>query len=495
VTDLATKPNADEAPSGDLADTVAIPEGAPAGTDGGDPTYAWAPVEPAPKRRHLGLWIGIPSGLAVIGLVAASLVLIAPGTAVAGVPIGGLTPGSAAEAVQQRLDATTIVLTGAGRDVEVTGADLGATVDAKALAETAFAEHPMWNPTAWFSAPIDAQVTVDPAKATAALRAALPALYTDPVAAKVAFDPATTWFEVTPSVSGEGIELTTVESALHDAFAAGQPRAELTVTAVPVDSPSTTDAAKTTADALNKMIDAAGFYVGEERTVPIDHATAASWLTVDTDAEGAFRVVANASAIQPTIDALPAAINRDPVNSTVITNTAGTVLSDETPGVVGRALGSTDGYANAYASQLESGNGAFAVTVSETPFTTTALVRTIDVDLSEQRVYLHENGAVVQSWAISSGLSPNDTPTGNFTVGWKTSMQDMGNRDLTKSPNYFTPDVPWVTYFNGDVAFHGTYWHSNFGHPMSHGCINMTIAAAKYVFDWAPKGVEVSVHY
>ena len=495
MTDLATKPQADEAPSGDPVDTVALPETAPADIDGGDPGYAWAPVEPAPKKRRLALWIGIPAGAALIGLVATSLVLIAPGTAIAGVPVGGLTPGSAAEAVQQRLDATTIVLTGAGRDAQVTGAALGATVDAKALADAAFADRPMWNPTAWFSPAIDAPVTVDPVVATAALRKAAPSMFTDPVAAKVSFDAATASFAVTASVAGKGIDLTAVEKALHDAFVAGQTRVDLPATSVPVDSLATTANAQAEATKLNGMLDTVGFYVGAERTVPIDRAVAASWLTVASDDKGVFSVTANPAAIQASVDVLPGLIDRAPVNATTITDTAGNALSDETPGVVGRTLGATTGVAAAVAAQLAGGNAAYALPVSEAPFTTTALVRTIDVDLSQQRVYLYENGAVVQSWAVSSGLAPNYTPTGNFRIGWKTSMQNMGNRDLTQAPNYFTPDVPWVSYFNGDVAFHGTYWHSNFGSPMSHGCINMTIAAAKYVYDWAPKGVEVSVHY
>src|SRR5688572_26630500 len=105
MTDLATKPGAEEAPLGDataplpsdaaLADNTTVGAG-----DGNTPTYVWAPEDPAPRKRRLALWIGIPAGVAVIGLVASSLVLIAPGTSVAGVPVGGLTPGAAADAIQ-----------------------------------------------------------------------------------------------------------------------------------------------------------------------------------------------------------------------------------------------------------------------------------------------------------------------------------------------------------------------------------------------------------
>ena len=70
----------------------------------------------------------------------------------------------------------------------------------------------------------------------------------------------------------------------------------------------------------------------------------------------------------------------------------------------------------------------------------------------------------------------------------------MGNPDLTKAPNYYTKNVPWVMYYNGDEALHGTYWHNNFGTPMSHGCVNMPVDAAAFVYSWAPRGTEVWVH-
>lgn len=483
MTDLATRPDSDE-----QADTAVV-DGS-----GDAPAYAWAPAEPKPKKNRSAVWIGIPAGATVAALIAASLVLIAPGASVAGVNVGGLTPGAAAEAIAARLASTTLVIDGPEGTAELTGADLGATVDANAIAEAAFAENPMWNPSTWFPGSVDATVSLDAATATEALRAVAPDYYVDPVDAAVGFDAATASFVVTDAVPGQGIDVDTVRAALQSAFDAGRASATLPAEIVPVDPPATTDAAATAAASLNGMLDTVGFYVGEERTVPVDRAVAASWLTVTPGADGGFTVSADQNAIQAVVDTLPAAINRDPVDATVITDSAGTALSDITPGVVGRALDATDGLAAQAAASLAEGNAVFPVTVTETPFATTNLERRIEVNLSTQRTILYENDQVVQSWAISSGKN-GATGTGNFRIGWKTSMQNMGNRDTSKAPFYFTPDVPWVSYFNGDIAFHGTYWHNNFGTPMSHGCINMPISAAKYVYDWAPKGVEVNVHY
>ena len=519
MTDLATRPGAEGASSDDASTTGVTAPSATAATTvltaaeplETDQTYAWAPVEPAAKKRHLGLWIGIPAGVAVLALAATSLILIAPGTTVAGVPVGGMTPGAAADAVQNRLDETTIVLTGvdevsagqlgasvsraASGEVAVTGAELGATVNARALADDAFAAHPMWNPTAWFAEPAEATITLDTATATAALREAAPLLYTEPTDAVLGFDAATATYVVTPAIDGQGVDVAAVREALQEAFDEGRTRVELAATTAPVTADTPTYVAQAGADRLNRMLDTAGFYVGAERTVPIDRALAASWITVTTDARGAFQYKADAAAIQQVVDTLPAAVDRAPVNATTITDSSGKALRDETAGVDGRALESTAGIAQDFATQLAAGNAVYELPVVQTPFTTTTLARRIEVDLGDQRVYLFENEAVVQSWYISSGLPGNDTDTGHFRISAKLRSQNMGNPDLTKAPNYYTPNVPWVMYYNGDEALHGAYWHNNFGNRMSHGCVNMPLGAAEFTFGWAPMGTEVWVHY
>lgn len=508
MTDLATKSGAPEGPVADHSHTTQVIESTEAETTA---AYAWAPAEPAAKKRHLGLWIGIPVAVAGLAVVASSLILIAPGTTIAGVPVGGMTVGAAADAVQNRLAETTIVLTGADAatagtlgasvpdsaadDTTVTAAQLGASVDARALADAAFAAHPMWNPTGWFADPIDATVRVDTETATAALREAAPAVYTDPTDAVLEFDAATVSYVVTPAVLGEGVDVAAVREALQDAFDAGQPRVELAVTTAPVTAHIPTYVAQASADRLNSMLERIGFYVGSERTVPIDRAVAASWLTVAPDERGTFQVDVDEAAVQAVVDTLPAAVDRAPVNATVITDSSGDVLREETSGVDGRTLESTEGIAKEFASQVESGNPVFELAVTQTPFTTTTLARRIEVNLSQQRAYLYENDAVVQSWYISSGLPGHDTDTGHYRIYAQLRSQNMGNPDLTKAPNYYTPNVPYVSYYNGDEALHGAYWHNNFGNRMSHGCVNMPIGAAQFVYGWAPIGTEVWVHY
>jgi hypothetical protein len=119
----------------------------------------------------------------------------------------------------------------------------------------------------------------------------------------------------------------------------------------------------------------------------------------------------------------------------------------------------------------------------------------IEVSISQQTMTAYENGKDIMHSKVSTGLpdqnhEPNyistDTPSGEFHVYSKMPSKHMGNGEITDSLEaYELPGVPWTTFFgpNG-VAFHGTYWHTNFGMTMSHGCVNLPIDVAKWVFRW-----------
>ncbi len=110
--------------------------------------------------------------------------------------------------------------------------------------------------------------------------------------------------------------------------------------------------------------------------------------------------------------------------------------------------------------------------------------RWIRVDLSEQRVIAYEGDTPIRGFVISSGLPRTPTVTGEFRIKTKVRSQTMSGG--TPGYGYYSlPNVQWVQYFYGEYAFHGTYWHNDFGRPKSHGCINMTNADARWLFDWA----------
>jgi len=109
----------------------------------------------------------------------------------------------------------------------------------------------------------------------------------------------------------------------------------------------------------------------------------------------------------------------------------------------------------------------------------------IDVDLRTQTVTAYEGAVPMNRFIISSGLPGTPTVTGEFRIWAKTSIQDMYGGNRASGDYYYLEDVQWVQYFFEDYAFHAAYWHSNFGQPMSRGCINMRTEDAKWLFDWA----------
>jgi lipoprotein-anchoring transpeptidase ErfK/SrfK len=115
--------------------------------------------------------------------------------------------------------------------------------------------------------------------------------------------------------------------------------------------------------------------------------------------------------------------------------------------------------------------------------------RWIDVNLSEQRVYAYEGDIVVNSFLVSTGLPETPTVTGRYQIWVKVRIQDMSG------PGYYLKDVPYVMYFYKDYGLHGTYWHNNFGRPMSRGCVNLTVEDAKWLYNWASVGTVVDLHY
>ena len=115
--------------------------------------------------------------------------------------------------------------------------------------------------------------------------------------------------------------------------------------------------------------------------------------------------------------------------------------------------------------------------------------RWIDVNLSQQRVYAYEGDVVVNSFLASTGTWQYPTVTGDYKIYVKYRSTTMAG------PGYNLPNVPYTMYFYKGYGIHGTYWHNNFGVPMSHGCVNLSIPDAQWMYNWASVGTVVHVHY
>ena len=108
----------------------------------------------------------------------------------------------------------------------------------------------------------------------------------------------------------------------------------------------------------------------------------------------------------------------------------------------------------------------------------------IEVSLDEQKAKAWEGNKLVMEFPISSGKwSP--TPAGTFYIWHKTRSQSMIGGSQALGTYYNLPNVPNNMFFYKGYALHGAYWHNNFGHRMSHGCVNEPLASAAQIFEWA----------
>lgn len=130
---------------------------------------------------------------------------------------------------------------------------------------------------------------------------------------------------------------------------------------------------------------------------------------------------------------------------------------------------------------------ATRVVPGEPPSTTNLGLKWIELDLSAQELTAYEGETEVYSALVSTGVASMPTPLGEHRIYRKVRSQVMSG------PGYYLPNVEWVSYFIKGYAIHGTYWHTNFGHPMSHGCVNMTNDDAKWIYEWAPLHTQVVV--
>ncbi|MFM8321946.1 MAG: L,D-transpeptidase [Chloroflexota bacterium] len=119
--------------------------------------------------------------------------------------------------------------------------------------------------------------------------------------------------------------------------------------------------------------------------------------------------------------------------------------------------------------------------------------RWIEVNLFDQTLSVYEKRQLVFATVIASGLEPMWTKPGVFQVFERHETTPMRGAIDSASDAYYLEDVPYTMYFDGARALHGAYWRSKMGYPQSHGCINMAVGDAHWLYSWAQMGEWVYV--
>lgn len=318
--------------------------------------------------------------------------------------------------------------------------------------------------------------------------------------ATISYNAGTRQYQVVPGVNGRGIDKNEVLRRLNQATYDPQPVA-IRLTTAPI-KPLIGDVPATDAQTTANRYLASDIKITQHGATifTLEPHEIATLLDVVVDEKR--RTVH----VNPNADKIAAFVGKD-IASTVaratrnqiaITNPSNGYVSTVQPGIAGQQLDDQTQLAAAILDALTKHVPLKTeLKISQKPFETTTFTGTtrwIDVNLTSQTTRLMLDTTPIATFRISSGRPATPTDPGEHYIRSKYPTQTMSG--TINGESYYVPNIPWVSYFDADnEAFHGTYWHNNFGTPMSHGCINMTIADAKILYDYAPLGTRVSVHY
>ena len=440
-----------------------------------------------------------------------------PGVTVAGSQLEGKTRDQVEADINSRAADAVIDIRLNGVSVPTTLAEAGVTVDAKATADRVFERNSsiLSRFAAVFSSQAVAPVVTTDADAVKAFARKVNEAAGSPVTNAEVSASEDGVFSATQAAAGSGVSDATVEKVLTGAAAA------LASTTIDVDAKEvapavTTEAARAVADKANALVALDATVTDGIDSFSASAPTKASWVTIEAGEDGALAdPVFDPMKITEWITQTALSTNVEAVNGVNNVNSEGQVLTVAKEGTSGWTVNNAEQVAKDAVAALTSGqpySGSFdydevkpsyeerrvAEGAENLVYQAAEGEKWIDLDLSSNTVTAYEGGkAVGGPYYMVPGAPETPTVTGTFHVYLKYKTQTMRgeNVDGTK---YETEDVPWVSYFTGSYAFHGAPWRSSFGwsgRGGSHGCVNMPVAAAKFIYDWSQIGTVVVSHY
>ena len=472
-------------------------------------------------RRRWPIWVAAAALLFICALAGGGYAyashyatLAVPGTTVAGVDVAGMSREQIVSLVQKRAAAATVTING---DVSATAAlaDLGTTVDAEATADAAMAASA--DVFDRFRALVTSHdvsvvITSDQATAETYTMGLIPDDRAKATDAAVVLDEDGTSFTTTPGSEGVSLDTAAAVAAATRAATSLQPQS-ITLNYV-TQAPTVSDAqAQTVADQANHWVeqDVTIKTPDGKNSFTADDATKASWITV-TSTQGTVPTLSVDSAkVSAWVQSQSEEVAEEPVNGERNVNSSGAVVGIRVEAVNGTKVTNVDALTTAITRALSSGNpysGAFETEVIEATWKDKTIAdgaenliyqaapgeKWIDINLSNKTVTAYEGATVVHGpVSIVDGAPATPTVTGTYHIYLKHRVQTMQGENADGS-TYVTEDVPWVSYFYSGYAFHGAPWRSSFGYSGSHGCINMPVSEAEWIYNWAEEGTTVVSH-
>ena len=468
--------------------------------------------------------IGVVSALVLL-VVCAGVVYAAnysgralPGTSVAGTSVAGMTRDQVVSTVNQRADATNVTLTVEGKTTKASLNEAGISVDADETADAAMkgsTSFPAFVSALFSERDIEPVVTVSEEsikKLAASVNSTLTSEMKD-ASVIVAQDGQS--FTVTPAQMGNGVSAEDVAAAVKQAGA--------TLTSVTQDvsvhqmEPSiTTENAQAAAEKANALLETNIEISDGIDTFSAERSDKVQWIEFLTKDDGSLDTPSISTVkVADWVNALAATTDVKPQNRVDNVDSSGNVLTVAREGKKGLKTNNTEQVTKDIIAAMTDGKayeGLFHYDDVEPGSETKQVAegtenlvyqaaegeKWVDISLADNSVTAYIGGKVAGGpYYMVPGAPDTPTVTGTFHVYLKYDVQTMRGENADGS-KYETEGVPWVTYFTGSYAMHGAPWRSSFGwsgYGGSHGCVNMPVDAAKFIYDWTDMGDTVVVHY
>lgn len=387
--------------------------------------------------------------------------------------------------------------------------DIGLTVDVDATVRNVMMARRngdwLQNIQLWKSKDIPLSFNNNPGALMVYIQKFYPSIYVAATDAHLEYNSDSKQFDIVPGTNGKGFDVAKFESSISD-LALHPQNVTLVVTSSPVkpiiQEKALTEPQKQVNQTVGLLV---RFLLNGNVIYQASQDQIASWAYFTSDpVKGTISVKYDKAKIQQFInDSVAPTVTVAPINRKVFKDATTGVETVLTQGRNGQQIQDSETVTNSVYDAVSAGKGIDQpISIVQAPFITNTIVgnsgggggaKMIEVNLSQQRLTMYEGNTVIRSVLVSTGKAATPTQVGEFAIYAKYPMQTMTG--TINGEYYYVPNIKWVSYFDGGEALHGTYWHHNFGHPMSHGCVNMTEDDAYFLYNWAPIGTKVVVHY
>jgi lipoprotein-anchoring transpeptidase ErfK/SrfK len=470
------------------------------------------------RRRSKVLLTAAVTSAAVVGGVGTAYAAhfqdrALPGSTVGGVSVAGLTRDEVAAVLREHASGVTVTLQMPAGERTEHLADLGYGIDVDATVDAVFAANGTWLSYATSLVTdrgVDAVVQTDPERTDLVVAELVSGAGKVGRDAEVVLSKDKRSFQVVPAVTGQAVE----RASFQDVVSASARELRSTsaeVSFVDVVPAVTTAEAEKVADQANALVTRTVKVSDGDETHTASKRAKASWVSIRS-AEGALGTPSlDVKKLKAWVQKLAKGSQKDPTSGLRYVSARGDELAVITQAVDGKAVSNSAAVAASAAKALAEGRsyaGRFEYRSVPAAWTERRVAagaenlaypaaegeKWIDVDLGRHTMTAYVGADVVKGpVSMVDGAAETPTVVGTFRVYHQNPLMTMRG-DNADGTHYETPNVPWSSFFHRGFALHGAPWRSSFGYSASHGCINLPVDVAKWVYDFATVGTTVVSH-